>query len=187
MGRFPEAEREARIAQQLDPLSVAVTATRGWILHYAGKDREALEVLRSGVRSDSGNSIAQLYLGRVYQAMGQYDSASAHYLATGPLRTWIPTVAGQGTVAALEGRRAAARSVVHSFDSLARVGRYVTPYAVALVFAALGERDSAFARLEQGYRERTHWLVWLNRDSRWATLRPDPRFADLVRRMGLPK
>ena len=186
MGRFTDAEREGRLAQELDPLSAAVAATRGWILHYAGKEAEALRVLRAGARTDSTNGIVQLYLGRVHQAMGAYDSATAHYFATGALRSWIPTIAGEGTVAAREGRLSEARRVIQQLDSLSRQGEYVTPYAVALVFAALGERDSAFARLEQGFRERTHWLVWLNRDSRWQTLRGDRRFGDLARRIGLP-
>lgn len=187
MGRFGEAEREGRIAQELDPLSAAVAGTRGWILHYAGRDAESLRILRGGVRTDSTNGIVRLYLGRVHQAMGHFDSATAHFAATGPLRAWVPNVAGEGTVAAMVGRRTEARRLIRYFDSLSATGEYVTPYAVALVFNALGDRDSAFARLESAYHDRTHWLVWLNRDFRWHTLRDDPRFAALTRRIGLPK
>jgi DNA-binding SARP family transcriptional activator/TolB-like protein len=187
MGRFSEAESEGRTAQELDPLSAAVAGTRGWILHYAGKEAEALAVLRGGVRTDSTNSNVQLYLGRVHQALGQLDSATAHYLATGPLRSWIPTVAGEAVVAALDGHAAEARRAIQRLDSLGQSGEYVTPYAVALVYTALGNKDSAFARLEQGYRDRTHWLVWLRRDSRWQSLRGDPRYLSLVQRIGLPK
>ena len=187
MGRFDEAENEGRLAQELDPLSAAVAGTRGWILHYAGRDDESLRVLRGGVRTDSANGIVRLYLGRVHQAMGHYDSATAHFAATGPLRTWVPNVAGEGTVAAQVGRRDEARHLIRYLDSLSGTGEYVTPYAVALVFNALGDKDSAFARLEAAYRDRTHWLVWLNRDFRWRTLKDDPRFAALTKRIGLPK
>lgn len=187
MGRFPEAESEGRIAQELDPLSAAAMGTRGWILHSAEKETEALRVLRAGARTDPKNGVVQLYLGRVHETLGQFDSATAHYLSTGPLHSWIPTVASEGTVAARAGRPAEARQVIRYLDSLGRAGEYVTPYAVALVYAALGEKDSAFARLGQGLRQRTHWLVWLHRDSRWQPLRTDPRFAGLVRQVGLPK
>jgi DNA-binding SARP family transcriptional activator/TolB-like protein/Flp pilus assembly protein TadD len=187
MGRFPEAENEGRIAEELDPLSAAVAATRGWILHYAGKEEEALRVLRAGARTDPLNGVVQLYLGRVHQHAGRLDSATAHYAATGALRSWVPTIAGEGVVAALAGRPEEARRVLERLDSLGRVGDYVTPYAVALVFTALGEKDSAFARLEEALRQRTHWMVWLNRDARWRSLRSDPRFASLVQRVGLPK
>jgi tetratricopeptide (TPR) repeat protein len=186
MGRFRQAEEEGRLAQALDPLSAAVAATLGWILHYAGKQEEALRVLRAGVRSDSTNGVVQLYLGRVHQYMGQFDSATAHYEATGALRAWIPTVAGEGTVAARIGRQAEARGVLHRLDSLRTQGEYVTPYAEALVYAALGESDSAFSRLDRALQDRTHWLVWLNRDSRWKEIRADPRFDRLVRAVGLP-
>jgi DNA-binding SARP family transcriptional activator/TolB-like protein/Tfp pilus assembly protein PilF len=186
MGRFRQAEEEGRLAQALDPLSAAVAATLGWILHYAGKQEEALRVLRAGVRSDSTNGVVQLYLGRVHQYMGQFDSATAHYEATGALRAWIPTVAGEGTVAARIGRQAEARGVLHRLDSLRTQGEYVTPYAEALVYAALGESDSAFSRLDRALQDRTHWLVWLNRDSRWKEVRADPRFDRLVRAVGLP-
>ena len=58
--------------------------------------------------------------------------------------------------------------------------------AVALVHAALGQLDSAFTWLQRGVQERTHWLVWLNRDVRWAPIRADPRFNQLVKQVGLP-
>ena len=58
----------------------------------------------------------------------------------------------------------------------------ITPFAVAVVHAGLRQPDSTFAWLDRALKERTHWLVWLNRDPRWRPLRGDPRFADLVHR-----
>ncbi|MDQ3949903.1 MAG: hypothetical protein M3282_06130, partial [Gemmatimonadota bacterium] len=71
-------------------------------------------------------------------------------------------------------------------DSLSRQ-EYVTAYAVALVHASLGQRDSTFAWLDRGAAERTHWMVWLRRDPRWAPIRSDPRFETLSSRLKLPK
>ena len=59
-------------------------------------------------------------------------------------------------------------------------------HETALVWAALGDRDRAFALLEQAYREHANGLVWLRVDPRYESLRSDPRFTDLVRRIGLP-
>ena len=78
-----------------------------------------------------------------------------------------------------------------AFDRVAREGVLFT-HAYAVAPTCTASRGSIltgqwFARLEQGYRERTHWLVWLNRDSRWRSLSDDPRFASLVKRIGLPK
>jgi len=88
-------------------------------------------------------------------------------------------------VLALAGHADEARASIAAMDSMAR-HEYVTAYAVALVYAALGQRDSAFAWLDRGVVERTHWLVWLNRDPRWSSIRDDARFAALVKKVGLP-
>src|SRR3989442_249274 len=91
----------------------------------------------------------------------------------------------EGYVSGGLGRRREAQAALVRMDSLSR-RQYVTAYAVALVHTALGQRDSAFAWLARGVRERTHWLVWLNRDLRWAPLRADPRFQAVVHEVGLP-
>lgn len=185
MGRFQQAQLEERQATELDPLSVAAAATAGWVLHYSGKQREAERQLRIALRMDSTFDIARLYLGRVLQFNGDLDSAIGHFEALGPLRQWIPNVAGLGYVYAQQGRVREARAVLARMDSLSPT-EYVTPYAVALIHAALGDRDSAFLWLDRSVAERAHWLVWLNRDLRWQPLRADPRFSELVRRVGLP-
>lgn len=185
MGRFDEAQAQERQARELDPLSIAIAGTAGWVLHYSGKQDQAETVLRSTLRTDSTFAIGHLYLGRVLQFEGHLDSALAHFAQTGVTRSWIPTVAGEGYVYAQQGRRAEALRVVQRLDSLSS-GAYVTSYAVALVYTALGDRDRAFAWLDRAVQERTHWLLWLNRDRRWDPIRSDPRFGSLVRRVGLP-
>jgi hypothetical protein len=69
---------------------------------------------------------------------------------------------------------------------MARDGRYASSYAIAVVYAGLGDRERVLASLEAAYRERSHWLVWLRRDPRLAPFRDDPRFGALVQRVGLP-
>ena len=64
--------------------------------------------------------------------------------------------------------------------------RFVTAYGMALVYVGLGEKDDAFAWLHKAFDERSHWLVWLRLDPRWDSLRDDPRFDALVRRMNYP-
>jgi tetratricopeptide (TPR) repeat protein len=183
MGRFDAAQTQERQAEELDPLSVAVASTAGWVLHYSGKNSE--RKLRIALRSDSTYGLGQLYLGRVLQFEGDLDSALAHFAATGLLRNSIPNIAGEGYVYAQQGRRAEALAALARMDSLSHTV-YVTPYAMALVHTALGDRDSAFVWLDRAVAGRTHWVVWLNRDLRWKPIRSDPRFAALVKRVGLP-
>ncbi len=185
MGRFEEALAQERRAQELDPLSVAVAGTAAWVLNYSGRLDDAEREARIALRVDSTFELGQLYMGRILQAKGELDSALLHYAATGRLREWVPTIAGYGVVYALQGRRQDAEDVLARLDSMSR-REYVTAYGIALVHAALGQADSALAWLDRGVAERTHWLVWLRRDPRWAPLRWDPRFEALARRVGLP-
>jgi len=185
MGRFDEAQLEARRAMELDPLSMAAAATAGWVMHYSGKQADAERQLRVALRTDSTFAVGHLYLGRVLQFNGQLDSALAHFEAMGPLRAWVPTIAGEAYVYAQQGKRDRALAILQRLDSLSRT-EYVTAYAVALVHAALGQRDSAFAWLDRAVAERTHWVLWLNRDRRWDPIRADPRFRRLTTRIRLP-
>jgi TolB-like protein/Tfp pilus assembly protein PilF len=185
MGRYDEAVAQERSARALDPLSVGIAGTTGWVMHYSGRQDDAEQVLRAALRMDSSYALGRLYLGRVLQAKGELDSAAAKFQLAGSLQHWVPTIAGLGNVYGLEGRRAEALGELRLLDSLSKT-QYVTSYAVALIHTALGQPDSAFAWLNRAVQERTHWLVWLNRDLRWKPLRGDPRFTSLVRRVGLP-
>lgn len=185
MGRFDEAMAEERRAQQLDPLSVAIAGTAAWVMHYSGQNEEATRALSIALREDSTFALGHFYLGRIHQYNGRFDAALREFGAVGPLRNWVPTIAGVGNVYGMAGRHAEARQVLVQMDSLAR-SEYVTAYGYALIYAALGQRDSAFAWLDRGVEERTHWMVWLNRDFRWQQLRADPRFSALTQRLRLP-
>ena len=186
MGRFADAEAEERRAKELEPLSNAVMATSGFVSFYSGDLEQAASELRMALRIDSVFPLAHFYLGRVHQGSGALDSALAQYRMTGTLRSWGPTVAAEGHVLGTMGRRDEARAVLARLDSASR-GSYVSAYAIALVQASIGDADHAFASLERGRAERTNWMVWLNRDARWAPIRADPRFAALTRAIGLPK
>jgi tetratricopeptide (TPR) repeat protein len=185
MGRFDEARAHEQRAQELDPLSTAIGGTAAWVLYYTGRNEEAARALDITLREDSAFALGHLYRGRVYEVAGDPARALAQYEATGPLRTWVPTIAAEGHLYGSQQRPREAKAILSRLDSLSH-HQYVTAYGVALVYAGLGQRDSAFAWLERGLEERTHWMVWLNRDPRWRPLRGDPRFARLTRLMKLP-
>ncbi len=185
MARYVEAQAAVQRAQQLDPLSTGIAGTAGWVLHYSGRDRDAEQVLRSALRLDSTYEMGRFYLGRVLQAEGMLDSAILYYRSLKRLEGWVPTIAALGVVHAAAGRRVEARQLLARMDSLSRT-EYVTSYGRALVHAALGDRDSTFFWLDRAFAERSHWLVWLNRDRRWNPVRSDPRFVRLTERIGLP-
>lgn len=185
MGRFDEARKQEKRAEDLDALSIPIAGTAAWVSYYAGQNETARKELEIALRTDSTFMLGHFYLGRVEEAAGNYDGAFAQYDATGPLRGSVPTVAARGHLLGIVGRRKEAEAVLSKLDSMSK-RQYVTAYGVALVYESLAQKDSAFAWLDRGVRERTHWLVWLNRDPRWQPLRSDPRFKSLVRRVGLP-
>jgi tetratricopeptide (TPR) repeat protein len=185
MGRFDEARRQEARAEDLDPLSVAVAGTSAWIAYYAGDFESSKRQLQIALRQDGNFALGHLYLGRVYEATGQPDSAFAQYAATGPLRDWVPTVAGAAYLDATLGRADDARRTLARLDSMSK-SSYVTAYGIALVYVGLRQRDLAFAWLGRAVVERTNWMVWLNRDPRWSSIRSDRRFKAITSRMRLP-
>ncbi len=184
-GRLPEARAQIKRAHELDPLSVPIESDMGFLLHYSYEQDRAAEELRKALEMNPQYPPAHLFLGRVYQAKGLYEQAIAEYQATGPLKEWVPTVAAIGYVYGVMGKRREALQVLSNLEARSKK-EYVTAYGVALVHAALGDKDRAFAWLEKGVEERTHWLVWLERDLRWEPIRSDSRFAALIKRVGFP-
>ena len=95
------------------------------------------------------------------------------------------TLADLGHLYAVQGRKADAEKVLAELKERAR-RRYVSPYFIARVYTGLKEREQAFAWLEKAYEARDESLTWLKVDPVMESLRLDPRFADLLRRLGLP-
>ncbi len=95
-------------------------------------------------------------------------------------------VASLGKVLGSSGRKQEARKLLEELEERSK-HRYTSPYLIALVQIGLRERDQAIASLEQGYTNRDQWMMYLKADPRWDDLRPDPRFQDLLRRVGFPQ
>ena len=180
-----EAEREISIAKQLDPLSVPINIDQAYILHYYDRNEEALRSVRLALEMNPKFPPGYFWLGRVYTSEGRYTEAEAALQNIGPLRTWTPAMAVLGS---LREDRPDERSQGHSqrIRGSGSSDRYASGYAVAVVYAGLGDAERAFAFLDAAYRERSHWLVWLKRDPRWNNMRSDGRFQSLVKKIGLP-
>jgi serine/threonine protein kinase/tetratricopeptide (TPR) repeat protein len=181
-----DAEREIATAKSLDPLSVPINIDRAYILHYYDRNEEALRSVNLALEMNPKYAPGYFWLGRIYTSQGRYADAEAALRKIGALRTWTPAMAVQGYLYAKSGRPQEARNVLAEFDDLVRQGRYASGYAIAVVHAGLGDRERVFSYLNAAYRERSHWLVWLKRDPRWDDFRSDPRFQNMVHKIGLP-
>jgi serine/threonine-protein kinase len=181
-----DAEREISTAKSLDPLSVPINTDRAFVLHYYGRNEEALRSVGLAMEMNPKFALGYFWLGRIYTSEGRYEEAETAFQKIGPLRTWTPAMSARGYLYAKSGRPEDARNVLAGFDDLQRQGRYASSFAIAVIYAGLGDRERVFSYLDAAYRERSHWLVWLKRDPRWNDVRSDARFQDLVRKIGLP-
>ncbi|HEY0322219.1 MAG TPA: protein kinase [Pyrinomonadaceae bacterium] len=185
MGRFDDSIREIKRAQELDPLSRIINANLGLHYYYARKFDESIQQLKKTISLDESFFVAHQYLGRTYIQKGMHKEAIAELERARELSGNAPeVVASLGHAYAVAGRTGDAQKVLADLDELARE-RYVLPYFRAAVYTGLGDKDQAFAWLERAYEERHPGLVLVNIDPRFDTLRSDPRFTDLIRRLGV--
>jgi serine/threonine-protein kinase len=185
MGRFEEALADARAAVDLDPASVSIRRSLGWLQYYARQHEDALDNLRRALAMDPTAEETHRLLGLVYLEQGLHDEAAVSFKEAIALsQNKAMAFAGLGQVAARRGRLDEARAVLKQMHDQAR-SRYVSPVALTKLYVALGDAGAAFDWLEQAYRERRGWLTYLKVEPTLDPLRPDPRFQRLVERMRL--
>jgi len=186
MERYEEARIVFKKAKDLDPLSAPISTDMGFCLYYRGNYDQAINELQASLGLNPNFPLAHIWLGRTYQVKKMYPEAIDEYKRALQVAVdWPVALAQMGNVYGVSGNKEEAQKIVATLTSLSPK-KFVTPYGVALVYAGLGENDKAFELLNEAYDERSHWLVWLKADPRWAPLRTDKRFTELVNRVGLP-
>lgn len=187
MGRMQEATQEIKKALELDPLSLPINRDLGAIYYFSRNYDRAIEQYRKTLEIDSNFVTAHLNLGWAHFHKAMYKQAISAFqdaLTHSPQNPQI--IAALGWAYAELGRKEEVQKVLDQLNDLSGKG-YVSPIDLAAIYIGLGERDRVFEVLEQAYRERSSMLVFLKVDPLWERVRPDPRFQDLVRRVGLPR
>jgi len=185
-GRTNEGLAEIRRAQELDPLSLPINMTVGWLLCDAQRIDEGIDQLRKTLEMDPAFVVAHVRLGYCYERKGAYDGAIAESQRIFDLGAKSLGIAGLGRAYAMAGKRNEAQKELAELQELSKQ-RYVSPGLFALIYAAVGDKDQAFAWLEKAVAEHDLFTARLKVDQRFDPLRSDPRFADLVKRVGLPQ
>ncbi len=187
MGRIEEALALARRAQRLDPVSAGAQMNVGMILYFARRYDDAVVAIKETLDLDPGFGPAYVTLGRIYVAKGMPDRAVAELERAQGLMGHRPDVTTpHAWVLARAGRPREARAML---DELRRISkpRDPAPIRLAMIHIGLGEADQAFAALERAFEARDWQMALLNVEPLFDTVRPDPRFAALVERVGLPR
>ena len=185
MGRTEAALAEGRIAAELDPASVSIRRSMGWLHYYARQPREALEHLRRALAMNPTAEENHRLLGLAYLQLGMYDeSAAAFREAVASSESPTLATAGLGLVAAAKRRLTDARGILDGLYAESRE-HYLTPVAFAMLHAGLGEPDPAFEWLDRALEDRRGWLAYLKVEPLLDPLRSDARFARLLERMRL--
>jgi TolB-like protein/DNA-binding winged helix-turn-helix (wHTH) protein/Tfp pilus assembly protein PilF len=186
LGRSEEGLTEAKRALDLDPVSPAINHYVVVQLYLARRFDEAIEQCRKTLELDPSFTAVHGTLAEVYSAKGMYREALAEYEEYSALSGGSPrSTAFVGYAHARLGQRSQAFRVLEQLRAASKQ-KYVPALSFAIVYVGLGEKEQAFLWLEKAYDERTNSLAYLKVQATWDPLRSDPRFADLVRRIGLP-
>jgi TolB-like protein/Tfp pilus assembly protein PilF len=183
MGQHEEAIAEIKLAQQIDPTSVGIAYQVASIFYRARQYDQAIEHARQAMEIDAGFGRSTLSL--AYEKKGMYREALAEMQKAAANNSDTPSnIAHLGRALAMAGRESEARQSLDRLDVLS-AQRYVSPFLKARIHAALGEKDRAFDLIEKAYQERSDFMADILVDPREDNLRSDPRFQQLLRRLGL--
>jgi DNA-binding winged helix-turn-helix (wHTH) protein/tetratricopeptide (TPR) repeat protein len=195
-GRVEEALASIRKAQGLDPLSLIVNTDVGCALYFARRFEESIEQCRWVLETEPNFVQAYYRIGLAFEQLGRYDEAVNAFqtaialsdkkidgLSTAQFKGGSDARASVAHTYALMGRHAEARGVLEELLARSRHG-LVPPQDLSIIYSGLGEREEALRWLEKAYEERYSLLVFLELDPRFDSLRSDPRFARILRRLG---
>jgi tetratricopeptide (TPR) repeat protein len=184
VGRHPEALAEAKRARELDPLDLRINALEGLFLIHAGRTDEALARLQKTFELDPNYWLAHSFAASAYIEKGMFAEAVAEARKARALFDGSSQpMAFEGYALAKSGKQAEARAILQELLTQS-TERYVASYHIALVYNGLNERDKTFAWLERAYQERNPRMAFLKVEPKWNNLRSEPRFQDLMRRVG---
>jgi serine/threonine-protein kinase len=188
MGRNEESLAEAKRAQQLDPVSAEANAILGSVLVSLRRYDEAIERLYSGVELHPTYWLGHYFLGRAYEQTGRLSEAIAEFqraleLEGDNAENW----SNLGHAYAISGKKAEAQKIIDHLTELS-AHSYVAPYNFARIYAGQGDKDQVFAWLNRAFAERSSFLaIYLKTDAHMDSLRSDPRFQEMLKRLNLPE
>jgi len=187
-GQYAEAIAEFKRAQELDPLSLIIGVASAVTL-FCGTRRydRVMEECQKVLEMDPNFGGALNVLGMVYRERAMYEEAIEAFQKARTFdegNTWV--TAELGHAYAVSGNRSEAQKVLDELEQLSKRS-YVPPDNIALVYLGFGKKNLTFEYLEKAYEDRSVGLSWLKADPIFDSLRSDPRFIKLLKKVGLEK
>jgi TolB-like protein/DNA-binding winged helix-turn-helix (wHTH) protein/tetratricopeptide (TPR) repeat protein len=187
LGRRDEAMAEIKRAQELDPLSLPISTVAGWILYLGRHNDEAIDQYQRTLEMDSNFAIAHAYLGRAQVRKGNFEQAIIECQTATKLSDSHPFyLAWLGYAYAMSGHRNEALRIIYDLQTISR-RKYVASHDIAAIYAGLGERSKALVWLNKAYDERSYTVLQLEVEPEFDLLRSEPRFQELMHRIGFPQ
>ncbi|HEX8774415.1 MAG TPA: tetratricopeptide repeat protein [Pyrinomonadaceae bacterium] len=186
-GRHDKAITECKLAAKLDPLSLFAHVSLGWAYYFARQYASAIEQGRKALEMDPQFAFAYRNIGLALIQQGEVKEAIAALERAVRLSRNDPTYKSHlGYAYAMAGKLSDAEQVINELEKAARA-RYVSAYYFAMIYVGLDVQEQAFLWLERAFEERSGFMAFLHVEPMFDHLRADPRFVDLVHRVGLGK
>jgi TolB-like protein/DNA-binding winged helix-turn-helix (wHTH) protein/Tfp pilus assembly protein PilF len=185
MGRIAEAWSEGTRSLELAPYGIRANSHQGWHHFYAREYDLAIRDFQRTLTMQPNDSYSLRFLASSYEQRHLYSEAIAELQKAAPDSASSPVMrAALGYANAVAGNRREALTMASELEREAK-HQYVSAHDIALIYLGLGDKAQAINWLEKAYQERSSNLIYLQVDPRFDGLRTDPRFQDLLRRMGL--
>ena len=186
MGRGEQAIGQIEHSQNLDPLSLIINVAVGWSYYFGRRYDEAIEQLRKTLELEPNYPVTHWILGLVYRKTERYEMAITEGEKGVALSGGSPLM--RAALAQTFGVANKTKEAIEILEGLTELAKqqYVAPHFFAGIHVGVGENYQALEYLERSCEEKSHWLNYLHIDPSMDTLRDDPQFRDLLRRVGLP-
>jgi tetratricopeptide (TPR) repeat protein len=189
--RFSESMTEAQKAQELDPLSPDIATQLGSVYLFTRRYDESIAQFQKALDLNPNLPVVRAHRGLAYamkrlfpQALAEFDKITEKDKAVTPENQLVASILGW--TYAVSGRRLDALRIAKQFMELSS-HNYIDLYFPAGIYAGMGDKDEGFRLLEKAYEQHSAGILYIGIDPFWEGMRSDPRYADLLRRIGLPQ